>query len=159
MTRRSASTVALAIVAAILWLAMLTLGDLLGDSLRSHDVPIPAIESAQGAELRPAPASAPRAVGLPAARIAPTRMTLLRPAHVWEARCPGGAKPTDVNAYRWNGNALAPQTRDQTGMSNWTPRPESHPFRSVTWDPGDRRTPAVFVNGLRVKVIVAIWCD
>jgi hypothetical protein len=87
--------------------------------------------------------AAPRAVELSDASIAPTFLKYVHPGGTANVPC----DPTDVSAYRWDGNALGAQ-RKSAGWDYWQAR------TGRAW-----YTDRVFLNLSKRPVIVAAWCD
>ena len=88
-----------------------------------------------------------RSVSLTDASSAPSYLRLLQPGSgVTKTRqCPRGQFYSDVNAYRWNGHALAPQRWNAAGdVMTWG----RVKFDGIT-----------FHNGGRRPVLVAAWCE
>ena len=94
--------------------------------------------------LIPSGAQAAESVALADAASAPSHLRLLEPGEsVTRSRQCGRDDWSNVNAYRWNGRALAAQRWTQNG---WR-------WGRVTFEAGR------FTNGSRSAVLVAGWCD
>jgi hypothetical protein len=95
----------------------------------------------------PAAAVAARPVSLADAAVTPTAAKVLRPGASWTPHA--CTRPSDVSAYRSNGDALGAQ-RSRGDRLSW-----SAPRGRVVFV----KSSGTFTNTAGVRVIAAVWCE